>query len=115
VPPPAAPPAPATDSPPPFAAATALPPPAAADSLAARFSVQVGAYALLDNAEQRVAELSERGYSPYIVEIGGAGGRRLYTVRIGRFTSDAEARREAARFAAEGDGEAVVRRLATAS
>ena len=78
---------------------------------AIRFTVQVGAFSIRENAERRIAELE--GYEPHIEVIRGEDGDPLYTVRIGTFESREQAEQEATAvrqqlsLAAE-DGEAVL-------
>jgi cell division protein FtsN len=50
-------------------------------------SVQVGAFLAKENADVRVAKLTERGYKPKIVVFNDSMGRRWYTVRIGNYAS----------------------------
>ena len=66
-----------------------------------RYTIQVGAYAQVENSEEAVAALSRRGYAPYVVEVHGARGV-LHVVRVGRYPD----RGAAARAASDLRGEA---------
>ncbi len=61
------------------------------------FSLQTGAFQQIDNARKMKNELSREGYNPYIVSVD-LPDRRLYCVRIGRFETYKNARREAMEF-----------------
>ena len=64
----------------------------------ATHSVQVGAFLAKENADVRVAKLTERGYKPKIVVFNDSMGRRWYTVRIGNYASREIAQKRAKAF-----------------
>jgi cell division septation protein DedD len=72
-----------------------------------RYTIQVGAYALVANSEETVAALSRRGYAPYVVEIQGARGV-LHVVRVGRFPDRGTAARAASDLRRKARMEAIV-------
>jgi cell division protein FtsN len=76
-------------------AAAATPPDAPAKSA---YSVQVGAYRHIANAEQQVARLAARGYAARLVPMAGSGNQTWYTVRIGDYPSQESARVRAVEF-----------------
>jgi tetratricopeptide (TPR) repeat protein len=57
---------------------------------ASTLTVQIGAYASLKTAKEQVQTLSRKGKAARIVQIG-KGGKTLYAVRVGTFTSRAAA------------------------
>ena len=56
------------------------------------YTIQVGAYRSLANAEQSVARMQSAGYDAYVIESGGPSVRSWYLVRFGRFDELAPAR-----------------------
>ena len=61
-------------------------------------SVQVGAFLFKENAENRTAMLTMKGYKPHIVILNDSSGRIWHTVRIGNFPSREIAYRHAKDF-----------------
>lgn len=62
--------------------------PAAAKSLlAAGYSVQFGVFAVRENASKYLNRWKSQGYSVYLSEISASGGRTLFAVRAGEFTT----------------------------
>lgn len=57
------------------------------------FSVQVGAFANLQEAEALREKLGRKGYDPYIVLDSSGGSKTLYRVRVGSFGDKGEAKR----------------------
>jgi type II secretory pathway predicted ATPase ExeA len=51
------------------------------------YSIQVGAYLILKNAQDKISELNEKGYSARIVNFEDSEGRVWHTVRIGNYAS----------------------------
>ncbi len=84
------------------AGAPSSPPPAGA------FSIQVGAFAIRDNADAHVDFFRGQGYEPYIVEVNNAENGVMYTVRIGRYSTREEAAWAASNFIEQEDMSAVV-------
>jgi septal ring-binding cell division protein DamX len=77
-----------------------------------RFTVQLGAFLVSQNAAGLLAELRHKGYTPCIVPLQDKQQRRWYTVRMGSYATRREALRAAARFSAqENSVTLVVRRL----
>lgn len=72
--------------------------PAPAD--AGRYTVQVGSYNVLTQAETLRARLATAGHEAHIAE-GEVGGITRYRVRIGAFTTAEEARQAAVRLASQ--------------
>ena len=64
----------------------------------ATHSVQVGAFLAKENADVRVAILTDRGYKPKIVVFNDSMGRRWHTVRIGNYASREIAQKRAKAF-----------------
>lgn len=58
-----------------------------------RFTVQLAAYATIENAAKAVAEWRLRGYDPYVCELADRGGRLRYAVRSGEYASRGEGQR----------------------
>lgn len=75
----------------------------------AAFDVQVGAFAIEQNALGFREELMRKGYSVTIVEVTNAEMRQLYAVRLGPYTNQTMARRAAANFAQQEKIKAIVR------
>lgn len=69
----------------------------------AYFTLQVAVLSFNDTANAYVADLREKGYPAYISELTTQRGKVLYRIRIGRFTTDAEARRYSTEFTAQGN------------
>lgn len=59
----------------------------ATTSLNSGYGVQVGSYSVYDNAERQVKKLREEGVSNTYIREGYSGGKRLYRVVIGSFSS----------------------------
>ncbi len=78
---------------------------------AGAFSIQVGAFAIRDNADAHVDFFRGRGYDPYIVEVNNAEDGVMYTVRIGRYSTREEAAWAASNFIEQEDMLAVVASL----
>ena len=85
----------------------------ATEATAQGFTVQVGAYRVQENAEQRRDQLA--GHAPYIEEVENAAGEIFYAVRVGPFDSRDQAEVEAAAIrqeigvSAQSDDEVLVR------
>ncbi len=67
-----------------------LPP---SDNIQGKYSLQVGAFGSVMNANTAVKNLKAGGYSPRVEEINN-NGKKLYAVRLGYFNSSASAKRE---------------------
>jgi cell division septation protein DedD len=87
---------------PPFSPAVA-----SGESGEGRYTIQVGAYALVENSQETVAALSRRGYAPYVVDIQGTRGV-LHVVRVGRFPDRGTAARAASDLRRKARMEAIV-------
>jgi general secretion pathway protein A len=72
-------------------------------------SVQVGAYAQLENARQMAAQLNAKGYSARVVEITNTKGRAWHTVRIGDHPNRQAAQDQADAFSRREQKPSVVR------
>jgi type II secretory pathway predicted ATPase ExeA len=59
------------------------------------YSVQVGAYLILRNAQDKITILNEKGYAAQIVNFEDHKGRIWHTVRIGNFASREMAKKDA--------------------
>jgi cell division septation protein DedD len=93
----AAPPAPEAGATP--AKATPAAAPAAREAGAeGRYSVQVAAFAVEENARRMVADLEARGYVPYLVALKSGRASRLQAVRFGHFAARRDALQAAADF-----------------
>ncbi|MFZ1984697.1 MAG: SPOR domain-containing protein [Desulfatitalea sp.] len=58
----------------------------------APFSIQVGAFRTKANADEIIAQLTQKGYAPFIFQVTDAQQRSFYMVRFGHFgTRDAAA------------------------
>jgi cell division septation protein DedD len=77
------------------------------------YSVQVGAFLHLENAEQMVHDLSAKGYSAGIFAAADAKGRYWHTVRIGDFPSRKEAQQRAEEFSRRESAKCVIRPYGT--
>ena len=64
------------------------------------YSIQVGAFLVAMNAQQRVNQLKSKGYAPRIMAVTDPQGRIWFTVRIGNFSSLAQAQKQADEFTA---------------
>lgn len=74
------------------------------------FFVQIGAFAVEENARNQVASLSAEGFEPFIATLRTNSGRTLKAVRIGVFDTRADALAEAKRYVELARGrEAIVR------
>jgi tetratricopeptide (TPR) repeat protein len=62
----------------------------AVDSVAGRYSVQVGSFGRRENAETLAAELGEKGYRAFVWE-ASIEGKTVYRVRVGPFTAPGDA------------------------
>lgn len=56
-----------------------------------RFSLQLGAFASIENAARFFAEWQARGYQPYVCETDDVRGNPRFAVRIGEFVRKSEA------------------------
>ena len=72
------------------------------------YSIQMGAYRMLKNAQDMISSLSEKGYVPRIVDFEDNEGQILHTVRIGNYTSKELAEVDADIIISEDDLDAVV-------
>lgn len=72
----------------------------------ARFTVQIGAFSVRENAERFLAQFSQLA-GGRVVETG-SGPRRLHRVRMGEFNSRQAAERARARLLAAGISEAII-------
>ncbi len=59
----------------------------------ARYSVQLGAFASIENAAKAFAEWQARGYEPYVCEADDGKGNLRFVVRTGTFQRKAEAQK----------------------
>jgi hypothetical protein len=66
------------------------------------YSIQVGAYLILKNAQDEIGELNEKGYAARIVNFEDSEGRIWHTVRVGNY---------ATRNAAQGDAKILSERV----
>lgn len=73
------------------------------------YSVQVGAFLVAVNAQQRVNQLKSKGYTPRIIAVTDPQGRIWFTVRIGDFRSLEQAQKQADEFTAREKKASVVR------
>jgi len=73
------------------------------------YSVQVGAFLVAMNAQQRVNQLKSKGYTPRIIAVTDPQGRIWFTVRIGDFQSLKQAQKQADEFTAREKKASVVR------
>ena len=73
------------------------------------YSVQVGAFLVAMNAQQRVNQLKSKAYTPRIVAVTDPQGRIWFTVRIGDFPSFEQAQKLADEFTAREKKASVVR------
>ena len=73
------------------------------------YSVQVGAFLVAMNAQQRVNQLKSKGYTPRIIAVTDPQGRIWFTVRIGDFQSLEQAQEQADEFTAREKKASVVR------
>ena len=55
------------------------------------YTVQLGAFSTMENAEKSQLQWQGKGYKTYVCEIRGAANRTLYAVRTGRFIQRQEA------------------------
>jgi len=81
---------------PPEPVAAANPPPAAprpqppeAVPAKPRYTIQLGAFASIENAATSMSEWQARGYDPYVCEMDDAAGNLRFSVRTGEFFSKA--------------------------
>ena len=51
------------------------------------YSIQMGAYRMLNNAQDTMNSLNEKGYAPRIADFEDNEGQIWHTVRIGNYTS----------------------------
>jgi hypothetical protein len=58
-----------------------------------RYAVQLGAAPTLEGAQEIVKKLKEKGLDTYIVKSEVAGKRTFYRVRVGKFPTQADARK----------------------
>ena len=64
------------------------------------YSIQVGAFLLAMNAQQRANQLKRKGYAPRIMAVTDPQGRIWFTVRIGNFPTLEQAQKQADEFTA---------------
>jgi cell division protein FtsN len=64
------------------------------------YSVQVGAFLVAMNAQQRANQLERKGYAPRIMAVTDPQGRIWFTVRIGNFPTLEQAQKRADEFTA---------------
>ena len=62
------------------------------------FGVQVAAFELRSTADRIAAELTRRGWDAYLVPFETHSGRRMYSIRFGRYSDGGEAYRAAQEF-----------------
>ena len=72
------------------------------------YSIQVGAYLILKNAQNKIIELNEKGYAAKIVNFEDSEGRIWHTVRIGNYSSIKLAQEDAKILNEQDEIEAVV-------
>ena len=72
------------------------------------FTVQVGAFREVEQAEKALAELNKSGYEAYVVPYISSVGSNWYLVRIGKFNTHQEAREYAVSFERAEGMEAIV-------
>ena len=72
------------------------------------YSIQVGAYLILKNAQDRISELKEKGYAAKVVNFEDSENRILHTVRIGNYNSIKLAQEDAKILKERDEIEAVV-------
>jgi len=64
------------------------------------YSIQVGAFLVAMNAQQRANQLKRKGYAPRIMAVTDPQGRIWFTVRIGNFPTLEQAQKQADAFTA---------------
>jgi len=64
------------------------------------YSIQVGAFLLAINAQQRANQLKSKGYAPRIMAVTDPQGRIWFSVRIGNFPTLEQAQKQADEFTA---------------
>ena len=64
------------------------------------YSIQVGAFLVAINAQQRANQLKSKGYAPRIMAVTDPQGRIWFTVRIGNFPTLEQAQKQADEFTA---------------
>jgi cell division protein FtsN len=69
-------------------------------SAEATYSIQVGAFLVAKNAQQRTIQLKRKGYAPRIMAVTDPQGRIWFTVRIGNFPTLEQAQKQADEFTA---------------
>ena len=72
------------------------------------FSIQLGAYRMIKNAQDQITSLNEKGYAPRIVVFEDNEGQIWHTVRIGDYASRALADEDADILVSEDNLDAVV-------
>ncbi len=72
----------------------------------ARFTVQIGAFSVRENAERFLAQFSQLAGGRVVAT--GSGTRRLHRVRVGEFSNRQAAERARERLLAAGIGEAII-------
>jgi hypothetical protein len=78
-----------------------LPPPPPTDQNPRPFALQAGAFLDKGNADRLTAELEERGYAVSVLRTRDAGEREWFRVRVGHFTTLAQAKAAAQAFRAK--------------
>lgn len=74
----------------------------------ARFSLQLGAFASIENAARAYAEWQLRGYEPYVCETDDVRGNPRFAVRVGEFSGKAEAQQTIRRIQKQDGARAVL-------
>ena len=90
-----------------------LPEPDLTDKIAVSnpfYTIQVGAYRSLANAEQTVARMQRAGYDAYVVETDDPSVRSWYLVRFGRFDRAGPAREQLNAYNQEHQAQAILAR-----
>jgi cell division septation protein DedD len=64
------------------------------------YSIQVGAFLVAINAQQRANQMKSKGYEPRIMAVTDPQGRIWFTVRIGNFPTLEQAQKQADEFTA---------------
>lgn len=75
----------------------------------AAYSIQVGAFLSEYNLDSFLNQLVDRGYQPYVVKVTSPENQVMFSVRIGRYPTEEEARQAASDFQKKVKVSAVVR------
>ncbi|MEE8525748.1 MAG: SPOR domain-containing protein [Thermoanaerobaculia bacterium] len=73
------------------------------------YELQLGLFSVKENATGLVADLKQRGYPAYVVEVTNSTGRVFHTVRLGPYATRQEARGAAAEYHDREGGETLIR------